>query len=62
MPEGEFRKKLERLLNEESMENGSDTPDNILAGYLAGCLRNFDGAVQSRDEWYSRAKKDQSDG
>jgi len=48
----EFRKKLESLINVTSMENGSNTPDFILADYLAGCLENFDRAVLNRETWY----------
>ena len=54
----EFRKKLEALLNAESKENGSDTPDFILAGYLDSCLRAFDQAVNSRSGWYGEGTKD----
>ena len=50
----EFRKQLEQLINKESMENGSDTPDFILADYLMGCLENFDKTLQSREKWYGR--------
>lgn len=48
----EFRKELEALLNKHSMENGSDTPDFILAEYLVQCLEVFDGIVKKRKEWY----------
>lgn len=51
---GEFRKGLEELINRNSMENGSDTPDHILASYLASCLFAFDLAVQGRETWYGR--------
>jgi len=50
-----FRKELEGLVNCHSMENGSDTPDFILAEYLADCLDAFDKAVTRREEWYGRA-------
>ena len=53
-----FRKKLETLINCESKENGSDTPDFILAEYLVGCLENFDKTVQAREKWYGRSKVD----
>ena len=48
----EFREKLEALINGCSMENGSDTPDFILATYLVACLKAFDAAVSRRVEWY----------
>jgi len=51
---GEFMKELEGLINKYSQENGSDTPDFILAEYLVGCLRNFNNTVKEREEWYGR--------
>lgn len=52
----QFEFRLEELINEYSMENGSDTPDFILARYLKNCLENFDAAVKEREEWYGRQK------
>lgn len=49
-----FRTELEHLINSHSMENGSDTPDFILAEYLADCLDAFDKALQHREAWYNR--------
>jgi len=49
-----FRQKLARLINCESMENGSGTPDFILAQYLEGCLKNFDETLAAREKWYGR--------
>ena len=56
-PEGAptFRQKLASLINYESMENGSGTPDFILAQYLEGCLKNFDETMEVREKWYGRA-------
>jgi len=48
----EFRKELEHLINCHSAENGSDTPDFILADYLVKCLDNFDQTIQARKKWY----------
>lgn len=48
-----LRKEIERVINGTSSENGSDTPDFILADYLANCLAAFDRATTWRDEWYS---------
>jgi len=42
---------LESLLNQQCMENGSDTPDFILADYLCKCLEAFDTATKRRDDW-----------
>lgn len=47
----DFRSGLQMLLNAESMENGSNTPDFILADYLLGCLAAFDAAMAARDRW-----------
>ncbi len=37
------------------MENGSGSPDFILADYLVGCLSAFDKAVTARSNWYGHA-------
>lgn len=52
-----LRKEIETALNRHSAENGSDTPDFILAEYLVGCLRAFDAAVSAREAWYGRSKE-----
>lgn len=48
----EFRAKLEALINSESMENGSNTPDFLLAEYLTKTIEVFDATVVARDKWY----------
>ena len=48
-----FREELEDLINRHSKENGSDTPDFILARYLLGCLTAFDRATIVRTGWYA---------
>ncbi len=53
----DFRKGLEDLINRHSKENGSDTPDFILADYLGNCLDNFDAIVSARERWYGRGPK-----
>ena len=53
----EFEKKLKALINEHSMENYSDTPDHILAEYMANCLNAFNMATNAREKWYGRAPK-----
>ena len=45
---------LTRLLNCHSLENGSDTPDYILANYILDCLEAFDRTVQAREKHYGR--------
>jgi|LULL01.1.fsa_nt_gb hypothetical protein len=49
-PKGSFPAELESLINRHSMENGSNTPDFILAEYLRLCLENFDMCVRRREE------------
>ena len=41
-----FRAKIEILINMFSLENGSDTPDYVLAEYLTDCLKAYDKAAQ----------------
>lgn len=50
-----FRSQLESLINSQSKENGSNTPDFILAEYLESCLAAFDNATNARDKWHSRS-------
>ena len=57
MSASQFRAELETLINAHSMENGSDTPDFILAEYLTDCLTVFDKALQDREKWYGRASR-----
>lgn len=56
----DFRDDLETLINRYSMENGCDTPDFILADYLAACLIAFDNATNSRTDWYTPKKEEQT--
>ncbi len=49
---GTFKKELESLLNSYSKENGSNTPDFILAKYLVGCLNAYNKALVERDRWF----------
>jgi hypothetical protein len=49
-----FRRELIEVINKHSKENGSDTPDFILAEYLTDCLRTFDKAINLRENWYNR--------
>ena len=53
----EFQKKLEELINCESMENGSHTPDFLLAQYLMDCLNAWNKTVNAREQWYGRDAK-----
>ena len=49
-----FEEELESLINRHSKENESNTPDFILAQYIAGCFAVFNTAVQQRERWYGR--------
>ncbi len=49
-----LRKDIEQAINSNSAENGSDTPDFILAEYLTDCLAAYDRAVTARERWYGR--------
>ena len=57
-----FRKELETLINVHSMEEGSDTPDYILAEYLLACLEAFDKASKHRAAWYDPEYEEQDFG
>lgn len=50
----ELEKEIQRAINRHSAENASNTPDFILAQFLAQCLAAFDTAVQQRETWYGR--------
>jgi hypothetical protein len=54
-----FKAELMTILNRYSMENGSDTPDFILADYLIKCLDVFDVTMAHREEWYGRVLRGQ---
>ena len=49
-----LREDLAGLLNKHSAENGSNTPDFILASFLMTCLTAFDLASKAREKWYGR--------
>ena len=46
-----LNEELTVLLNKHSIENGSNTPDFILAEYLINCLNAWSTAVNHRDSW-----------
>jgi hypothetical protein len=52
-----LRHEIERAVNSVSAENGSNTPDFILAEYLVSCLAAFDRATWARERWYGRQNK-----
>jgi len=47
-----FHEELTALLNKHSKETESDTPDFIMALYIAKCLEAFSATVLERDRWY----------
>lgn len=49
-----FRDELEALINRNSKENGSNTPDFMLAEFLTDCLIAFDKTTNLREKWYGR--------
>jgi hypothetical protein len=53
-PLTEFEQELRKLINKYCIENNSNTPDLILAEYLAHCLDAFNIAVKAREKWYGR--------
>ena len=50
----EFEKDLEHLINKHSLENGSNTPDFIIARYLRKCLEAYDEAATAKNNWYKK--------
>jgi hypothetical protein len=48
----DFKADLQTLINIHSMENGSNTPDFILAGFLVQCLEALTSTTEAREAWY----------
>lgn len=55
--ETRFERDLCSLINAHSIENGSNTPDFLLAEYLQGCLDLWNKSVNARDKWYGVSLK-----
>ena len=55
--ESHFEKELEQLINKYSMENGSNTPDFLLARYLRLQLDLFERCVRRREHWFGRVEE-----
>lgn len=53
-----LREEITAALNKASAENGSTTPDHILADYLLQCLLAFDRATNQRDAWKVERRKE----
>ena len=45
---------LAKVINIHSRENQSNTPDFVLAAFLAGCLRSFEEASNHREGWFGQ--------
>jgi hypothetical protein len=43
---------VREAVNKHSAEDGSGTPDFIIAQYLLACLNAFDTATNQRKAWY----------
>jgi hypothetical protein len=56
---GAFINDLKILINRYSIENDSDTPDYILAKYIANCLYSFRIATKDRDAWHGNKSMDE---
>ena len=54
MDEQLFRNEFEKLINCHGAENGSNTPDFLLAEFLTAQLRLWDQFVTRREQWYGR--------
>ena len=54
MSETELRRAIQHAINCNSAENGSNTPDFMLAEFLTDCLAAFDKQVKAREKWYGR--------
>lgn len=50
----QFILELEQLVNRYSVENGSNTPDFIIADYLYRCLLALDVTINNRTGWYGK--------
>jgi len=50
-------KEFASIINTNSLENVSDTPDFILAEYLFNCLEQAQWLVNRRHQWYGRKEE-----
>lgn len=53
-PPTTLHERISQAINATSSENGSNTPDFILAEYLVRCLGVFNATIKQRAEWYGR--------
>jgi hypothetical protein len=52
----QFERELTQLLNRACAENGSGTPDFILASFLKSQLELWNATIAQREKWYGRAQ------
>lgn len=52
-----LEREVREAINRASAENGSNTPDHVLATYLMNCLEAFNEATNERDRWYGIAPR-----
>jgi hypothetical protein len=53
-----FENELINLINRYSIENGSDTPDFILARYIMNCLNAYEIAMDSRNSFFAQGSEE----
>lgn len=58
----DLREAIRNVLNHASAENGSNTPDFILAELLTDVLAAFNKATLRRDAWFNKAANPQPSG
>ncbi len=51
---GEVEKEFASVINKHSLENASNTPDFILAKFLATCLCAYNTACQDNGKWHTK--------
>jgi hypothetical protein len=49
---GNVNEDLAAVINAHGLENGSNTPDFLLARFLERCITTWDRATRERDDWY----------
>jgi len=52
-----FEHAIAEVINRFSKENGSNTPDFILAEYMSNCLDAFNKTSRAREKWYGKELK-----
>ncbi len=50
----ELRNGFAGVINQHSGENGSNTPDFLLADYLVDCMEAFERVLHARADWYGK--------